>query len=252
MSASPTSPQGELLIVDKRHIAAPEAEQPTSDLLALIHMAVQRGSDLAMVEKLMDLKDRHEQTAARKSFIEAMSAFKAHAISVVKDKTNSQYSSKYVSLGNLVSTVTPFLSQHGLSVHWEIDQTAAIKVTCIVRHVMGHSESVSMVCPPDKSGAKNPIQEIKSAITYGKACTFESICGLASTDANLDDDGNGASGMDEQAAEDYLNAIKASSNDDELKRNFKEAYDKATAAKDKRAQEAFFKAKNARYKEMHK
>lgn len=252
MSASPTNPQGELLIVDKRHIAAPEVEQPTTDLLALIHMAVQRGSDLAMVEKLMDLKDRHDETVARKAFIEAMSAFKAHAISVVKDKTNSQYSSKYVSLGNLVSTVTPFLSQHGLSVHWELDQSSGIKVTCIVRHGMGHSESVSMVCPPDKSGSKNPIQEIKSAITYAKACTFESICGLASTDANLDDDGNhGAAGMDEQAVDDYLSAIQASSNVDELKKNYQEAYNKATSAKDKKAQKAFMQAKNARYKEIH-
>jgi hypothetical protein len=252
MLQSATS-QGELIVVDKRHTESLEVVAPSGpNPMAMLQMAVQQGADLAKLEKLMDLQDRFEKGEARKAFVEAMSAFKSHAINVTKDKTNSQYSSKYVSLGNLVATVTPFLSQHGLSVRWDIDQSSGIKVTCIVTHLMGHSEAVSMVCPPDKSGAKNPIQEIKSAITYGKACTFESICGLASTDANLDDDGNGGGGMDEQVVDDYLSAIQASSNDDELKRNFKEAYDKATAAKDKNAQQTFMKAKNARYKELHK
>jgi hypothetical protein len=44
----------------------------------------------------------------------------------------------------------------------------------------------------DGSGAKNPIQQIKSTITYLKGVTFESITGLASTDDNVDDDGNAA------------------------------------------------------------
>jgi hypothetical protein len=49
-----------------------------------------------------------------------------------------------------------------------------------------------MNAPADTSGAKNVIQQIKSTITYLKAVTFESICGLASTDATVDDDGNSA------------------------------------------------------------
>jgi hypothetical protein len=244
--------QAELLIVDKRHSESPTSEPKTqNEFLAMIQTAVQRGSDLAMVEKLMDLKDRHEKNEARKAFVEAMSAFKANAIRVARDKINPQYNSKYVSLGNLVGTVTPFLSQNGLSVRWDIDQTnSAVKVTCIVTHSMGHSEQVSMTCPPDKSGQKNPIQEIKSAITYGKACTFESICGLASTDANFDDDGNGGGGMNEEAAKDYLSAIQDSSTREELQKNFQEAYAKASAAKDKNAQKTFIDAKTKRYKEL--
>ncbi len=163
-------------------------------MVAMIERAMVRGASLEQIEKLIDLRDRLEASDARKAYTEAMSAFKAHSIEVMKDKTNKQYASKYVSLGRLVSTVTPFLSQHGLSANWDVDQSQApaITVTCKMTHKAGHSESVSMTLPPDKSGAKNPIQEIKSAITYGKACTFESICGLASTDANVDDDGNGA------------------------------------------------------------
>jgi hypothetical protein len=86
------------------------------------------------------------------------------------------------------------LSKHGLSADWQIEQKGNdIKVTCILSHALGHSESVPFTVPPDGTGAKNEIQKIKSAITYAKAVTYESVCGLASTDANSDDDGNDSS-----------------------------------------------------------
>ncbi len=85
-------------------------------------------------------------------------------------------------------------------------------------HEKGHSETAEASAPADTSGAKNPIQQIKSTITYLKAVTFESICGLASTDANLDDDGNGSQSVDliEEkdviALEQYIEAVKADRN----------------------------------------
>lgn len=158
----------------------------------MLYLAMSRGSNMDELQKFMDLKDRWEASEARKAFVAAMSRFKANDIVVSKDKANLQYSSRYTTLGNLVSTVTPFLSKEGLSAKWDLEQPPGkIKVTCILTHSMGHSECVWMEAPPDGSGTKNPIQQIKSTITYLKACTFESICGLASTDANLDDDGNG-------------------------------------------------------------
>ena len=59
----------------------------------------------------------------------------------------------------------------------------------------------------DTSGSKNAIQQIKSTITYLKSVTFESIIGLASTDANLDDDGNSTS-EDEYISQDQAISIK--------------------------------------------
>lgn len=219
----------------------PSATNPST----LLQIAVSQNADMEKLSKLMDLQERWERNEARKAFVEAMSAFKAHAIQVVKDKTNQQYNSKYVSLGNLVSSVTPFLSKHGLSCRWDIDQSAGIKVSCVITHIQGHSESVSMVCPPDTSGKKNPIQEIKSAITYGKACTFESICGLASTDANLDDDGNGGetNGNIAEQIEWLMNAKDM----DELKRLFKVSYENTT---NQNARRALIQAKDKRKAEL--
>jgi len=196
--------------------------------IELLRIAVTQNADLDRLQKLMDMQERWERNEARKLFVDAMSKFKAESIVILKDKVNKQYDSKYVSLGNLVSTVTPYLSKHGLSARWDINQKDGINVSCIITHAAGHSESVSISFPPDKSGSKNPIQEIKSAITYAKACTFESACGLASTDANVDDDGNGASATNGELAE-QVEWIKNACNIDELKRLYKNAYEKFEA-----------------------
>ncbi len=93
-----------------------------------------------------------------------------------------------------MNTINPVLSKHGLYAHFELEQADSIKVSCVLTHKMGHSESTSMSAPPDTSGgnAKNPIQQIKSTVTYLRKITFEAITGIASTDPDADDDGNAA------------------------------------------------------------
>ena len=215
--------------------------------MALISMAAARGASIEQMQQLFELKLRVEADEAKKAFITAMSAFKASAIRVTKDRENLQYKSRYTSLGHLVEIVTPFLSKNGLSARWDVDQSAGIKVTCIITHQMGHSEQVSMICPPDKSGAKNPIQEIKSAITYAKGCTFESICGLASTDANLDDDGNGSMsklGMEEPVLLEWLDGINQAPSMEALKGIFAKAFKAAETLNDRKSMDELTTAKN--------
>lgn len=141
------------------------------------------------VMKMLDAQERYDAIQAKKAFNQAMADFKANPPKVTRDKENKQYKSMYTTLGNLVNTVTPELSKNGLSASWDIKQNGTITVTCKMTHRLGHSETAEASAPADTSGAKNAIQQIKSTITYLKSVTFESICGLASTDANLDDDG---------------------------------------------------------------
>jgi hypothetical protein len=154
----------------------------------------QEGVTVDQLEKLLIIEERYKAGLAKQAFHRAISEFKKIPIKITKDKQNKQYNSMYTTIGNLVNTVNPELSKNGLSASWEIDQSAGIKVTCILTHSMGHSERTSAIAPADTSGSKNPIQQIKSTITYLKALTFESITGLASTDANFDDDGQGSTG----------------------------------------------------------
>ena len=173
-----------------RALAAHHDNSQSMAFLRMIEAAAMRPDfDVAKLNALCEVKQRVEADEARKAFTAAKAAFKAEPIVIKKDRDNIQYKSRYTSLGNLLDSVRPFLSKHGLSAEFDQDQTDGLVVTCRLSHALGHSESSSFKVPPDTSGAKNPIQALKSAITYGRAVTFEAVCGLAATDANVDDDG---------------------------------------------------------------
>src|SRR5579871_4612901 len=96
----------ELLIQEKPEIVRGEAITP----MGILQMAISQGADIDKLEKLMGMQERWEANAARKAFVQAMSDFKREAIVIIRDKDNKQYNSKYASIGNIVNTVTPFLS----------------------------------------------------------------------------------------------------------------------------------------------
>lgn len=208
--------ENSLKVIDKRMQETPETTVQLADNspASMMVAAMSKGMDLDRLERLLDLQQKWEQNEARKAFFEAVSAFKESPPEVLKDKENIQFSkgdkrAMYVSLGNLLKTVNPALGKHGLSVSFEINQEEKVVcVSCKLSHRMGHSESVTMSAPPDTSGgnAKNPIQQIKSTITYLRAATFEAVTGLAATDANMDDDGN--AGGTEYVTEQQLSRIQ--------------------------------------------
>ena len=179
---------------------------PIADLtpVQMLAVAVQRGADLDYVKQLMDLQDRWEAKQAQQAFNAALAAFKKNPPVVVKDLLNKQFGSWYASIGSLVNTVNAALGEHGLSASWEYDQTNdLISVTCVLEHVGGHSKRVTAKGPPDTSGSKNTLQQIRSTFTYLKISTFEAVTGVASQAGNLNDDGNGAGKKQEPAPDGY-------------------------------------------------
>ncbi len=183
---------------------------PATDLtpVQMLAIAVQRGADLEYVKQLMDLQDRWEAKQAQQEFNAALAAFKKNPPVVIKDLLNKQYGSMYTSLGNLVNTVNAALGEHGLSASWEVDQGEIIKVTCVLEHVAGHCRRVTISGPPDTSGSKNTLQQIRSTLTYLKGATFEAVTGIASKLGNTDDDGNGA-GKKPKITEEQVANLKA-------------------------------------------
>lgn len=159
---------------------------------ALLAIAVQRGDSLDRLEKLMELQERWEANESRKAYNAAFAAFKAEGVKLLKNKsvTAGPLSGKsYAELHAVVNAITEALSRHGLSAAWKItkDEKDWIEVTCTLRHVGGHSESVSLGGPPDSGGAKNAIQARASTVTYLERYTLKAITGLSEQDD--DDDG---------------------------------------------------------------
>lgn len=169
-------------------------DTPTGMMMAM----VQRGASLETIEKMMDLRDRFERREAEKAYNEAMAAFSAEAIEIIKRKQvdfannkggRTQY--KHAELSDVVEAVKPVLARHGFSYRWDTQQTPDwLSVTCILRHRLGHSESCTMGGPPDESGGKNRIQAVKSTKSYLERQTLEAICGV--TEKGEDNDGAGA------------------------------------------------------------
>lgn len=168
--------------------AAVKSEKVTP--MSMLQAARDNNATVEQMKELYELQVEYEKNEARKAYYLAKVAFKRERINITKDKPNSQFGSNYTGIGNLVNTVNGILSTHGLDAHWEPDQSNGLKITCVLVHELGFSESVSLFGEPDKSGAKNPNQELKSAITYLKIQTYEMVTGVASTDDPGDVDGN--------------------------------------------------------------
>ncbi len=183
--------------------------------MAMLQMAVAKGSDLEQLQKLMDLQERWEKNEARKAYVQALAEFKKNPPRIVKDKAVSfgsgKTSYKHATLDNASEQIGHALSEHGLSHRWDVNQLdgGLIKVTCILTHQQGHSENVSMQATPDTSGSKNSIQAIGSTVSYLQRYTLFAATGLAPKDAIADDDGRGgdAHSISESQKMDFINAI---------------------------------------------
>ena len=176
------------------HNEVPRQQLPTvttpSHLLA---MAVEQGADLDKLTKLMDLQERWESGEARKAFTVAMTGFKSEPMEILKKKNVSFSGTSYnhAELSDITEAIGPALSKHSLSYRWDIRQDSAnsITVDCILTHISGHSERVTMSAPPDDSGKNNKIQQIASSTTYLQRYTLLAVTGMSTK--GMDDDGRG-------------------------------------------------------------
>jgi len=150
-----------------------------------VALAIEKGADLATIEKFMDLKERHEASEAKKAYVVAMGQFRAEVPTI--ERTKKAHNSNYAGLAETISEISEALVNNGLSHSWKTDQDEkSISVTCCVTHVLGHQECTTLREFPDTSGSKNAIQAIGSTVSYLQRYTLFSILGLASKDADTD------------------------------------------------------------------
>jgi hypothetical protein len=215
-------------------VALPETS-PAGMMLA----ALRQGANLEQMERMMAMQERWEANEARKAYNEAFSAFKAEAVHIIKNKqvTDGPLKGKsYAELHAVVDALTPALSQHGLSASWRLtkDEPGWMEVTCYLRHVKGHEESVSMGGPPDSGGAKNAIQARASTKSYLERYTLKAICGVA--EGGEDNDGNGA-GQD--LLNTWVDRVNAADSIDAITKVSKDGAQAFTKAKDVEGYRAF-------------
>lgn len=173
-------------------VSAPTQVQANSPM-GMMMAAMQQGISPDQIREMMALQQQWQAIEAKKAYDAAFAAFKAEAVKIIKGRavTDGPLKGKsYAELHDVVRAVTPALSKHGLSSSWKLtkDEKDWMEVTCYLRHVGGHEESVSMGGPPDAGGAKNAIQARASTKTYLERYTLKAITGLS--EEHDDTDGN--------------------------------------------------------------
>jgi hypothetical protein len=164
--------------------------------MSMLAMAVKQGMSIETIKELRALQKEWDADEARKAFVTALSAFKADPPELFKNKHVSYANSKggkteydHATLDQVASEIGRKLSPHGLSFRWNTEQKEGgmVRVTCVLMHSRGHSESIWLESGRDESGGKNNIQALGSVVTYLERYTLLAITGMAVRDQ--DDDG---------------------------------------------------------------
>ncbi len=158
---------------------------PAASAQGLIEIAIAQNADIDKLEKLMALQERYDAKNAKAAYLSAVSLFQANCPKIKKLKDG--HNSKYATLEDIIEQVKDVLFKAGLSYSFSQTQDAQqITVSCHLSHVDGHTETVSLTSDHDKSGGKQPIQALASAVSYLRRYTFTGVTGIVPSDEDSD------------------------------------------------------------------
>lgn len=192
-------------------VAMPAAAVTPDDVLRI---AVQSGASIDQLERLMALRERHEQAQERErkrlaelAFREDFAKFKAKNIVVPKTKSVQQRgrdgkagpSYMQSELSVAAGLLQPALAECGFGYRFDVQFERGegggapwCTVICMLEHRGGHVETVKLGGPPDDSGSKNALQEMQSSSTFLQRHALFAVTGTSQ--AGADNDGRGARG----------------------------------------------------------
>ena len=196
--------------------APPDAKMtivPANPILQLLANASSNPQfDANSFKSLMELYTAMEDREAEKSFDDAMAAFQAENLVVIKDKRvevqlkNNAGTMEYnhASLGNMVTTLRPALARYRIVVTWKLEYEkeggrTIMVCSCELRFRGAKPRLTTMRGEPDTTGLKNSLQSAASALSYLERYTLQMALGVAIVDGDADDDAIATGGADSQS-----------------------------------------------------
>lgn len=184
-------------------ISPQESLLPADPMVSMIErIAMDPNADLAKLERMLELKEKHEATQAKAAFASAFAAASAEFPTIPLNGVGHG-SKKYATLKDITAGTRPVLSRHGLTLSFSIEVGDQVIVTAELMHKDGYSKSTSIALPRDTSGSKNAVQAVGSTQTYGQRYTAQAILGLSLGD-DTEDDGGSSSGAATVSAEQFI------------------------------------------------
>ena len=181
-----------------------EAEMLPADPMVSMIERVAMSPDLPIerLEKMMDLKDRHDANIrrdraehARQVFNSAMARAQAEMPTVKKSKENTHTKSTYADLSDIEEQAMPVAHKYGFSTSFTpagTDERGNLLVDWCLMHEDGHTREGQAGFPLDGAGAqgkanKTGIQAMGSTMTYARRYLLCNLFNIATDD---DTDGN--------------------------------------------------------------
>lgn len=176
----------------------PQVSEHQAVINMIERVARDPAADMDKLERLLDLKARHEEQKAKRAFAVAMSAAQSEMRRVAPDSANTQTKSKYASYAALDRVLRPIYTKHNFSLSFNTAPAAneCLRVLCEVTHDDGFSRNYQIDMPADGKGAKGGdvmtrTHATGSAASYGMRYLLKMIFNVAIGED--DDDGVAAS-----------------------------------------------------------
>lgn len=179
----------EVVLVDQEPQAVTKRDiARASDPLELLRMAIERGSDVGAIERLMAVRQQLNAEAAKAAYDRAMADFQRECPVIVKRKAGAKGAYNYAPLDDIVTQVKELIHRHGFSFGVTSEITAkGLKAICKITHEQGHSEPSIFEVPID---TKNPMmtdpQRYGGAMTFAKRYAFCNGFGILTADSDED------------------------------------------------------------------
>lgn len=148
-------------------------------LAAISNAAANPQIDANKMDQLLAIYERVEGRKAESAFAADFAAMQI-ALPAVAERGNAAGRYTYALWEDINTAIKPVLAQNGFALSFRTDFTDGIAVTGVLQHKAGHKESTTIKLPADKSGNKNDVQAVASAVSYGKRYTAGALLNLTS------------------------------------------------------------------------
>ena len=160
------------------------------ELIELINIVLDSREPKALPQIGPDAPMRSEKTGKVRA---ALSKMKASYRTVIADKINTLFKSKYADVNDVLDMISPLLSEFGLSLDQEEEFYQGERY---LRTVLQHNETEQFI-----SSYTKMIQDKQNIQGYGSSLTYHrrySMCCLLGISIDKDDDGNAATNEPKQ------------------------------------------------------
>lgn len=178
-------------IAERSEQATSLVESDDTGIMSIIsRAAADPGTDVAKLERLMDLYDRVKATEAEGKFNTAMKVAQKSMASISKDAVNPQTKSKYASYGQLDAALRPIYTANGFSISFDTEDGAPpeyVRVVAYVAHEAGMTRKHHIDMPADGKGAKGgdvmtKTHAVGAGVSYGRRYLQLMIFNIATND----------------------------------------------------------------------